>query len=98
MCLICKDKLEWNSEANQAFQDLKIAFITVLILIHSDFSKSFFLESGAFDYAFGAILSQKKDDERFHPIVFHSWKFITTEINYEIHDKEFLAIVDSFQE
>ena len=33
----------------------------------------------------------------FHPLIFYSWKFTTAEINYEIHDKEFLAIVDSFQ-
>jgi hypothetical protein len=30
--------------------------------------------------------------------VFHSRKFTIAEINYEIHDKELLAIVDSFQE
>jgi hypothetical protein len=67
-------------------------------LIHPDFSKPFYLESGAFDYVLGAILSQKREDKRLHPVAFHSRKFTTTEINYEIHDKELLAIVDSFQE
>ena len=31
------------------------------------------------------------------PNAFHSQKFEVAEINYEIHDKKLLAIVDSFQ-
>jgi len=32
-----------------------------------------------------------------HPVAFHSRKFSPAEINYEIHDKELLAIVDAFK-
>jgi hypothetical protein len=95
-CFTCKDKLEWNAGANQAFQDLKTAFTTVPILIHPDFSKPFFLESDASDYTLETILSQNRNDERLHPVAFHSRKFIAAEIDYEIYDKELLAIVDSF--
>jgi hypothetical protein len=84
-------------EADQAFQNLKSAFTTTPILIYSDFSKPFFLESDASDYALEAVLSQNEEDGRLHSVAFHSRKFTTAEINYEIHDKEFLAIVDSFQ-
>jgi hypothetical protein len=66
------------------------------ILIHPDFLKPFFLKNDAFDYALKAVLSQKGMDERLHPIVFHSRKFTTVKINYEIHDKELLTIVNSF--
>ena len=31
-----------------------------------------------------------------HPVTFHSRKFDAAEINYEIHDKELLAILDTF--
>jgi hypothetical protein len=93
-----KDKLEWNAETNQAFETLKKAFATAPILTHPDFQKSFFLETDASDFALGAILSQPNKDGRLHPVTFHSRKFIAAEINYEIHDKELLAIVDSFQE
>jgi hypothetical protein len=96
--LTCKDKLEWSARADQAFQDLKIDFTTAPILVHSDFSKPFFLESDAFDYALRAVLFQKKEDKRLHPVAFHSRKFTVVEINYEIHNKELLVIVDSFQE
>ena len=37
-------------------------------------------------------------DGKLHPVAFYSRKFSAAEINYEIHDKELLAIVDSFQE
>jgi hypothetical protein len=97
-CLTYKDKLEWSSGVNQAFQDLKTAFTTTPILIHLDFSKPFFLESDAFDYALRAVLSQNEEDGRLHPVAFHSRKFTTAEINYKIHDKEISAIVDSFQD
>jgi hypothetical protein len=97
MRLTCKDKLEWNAGADQAFQDLKIAFTTAPILVHLDFSKPFFLESDTSDYALGAVLFQKGKDKQLHSIAFHSIKFTAVEINYEIHDKEILAIVDSFQ-
>ena len=56
------------------------------------------MEIDASDIALKAIFSQLGDGEKLHPVAFHSWKFSATEINYEIHDKELLAIVESFQE
>ena len=96
--LTCKDKLDWNSNAEKAFQLLKIAFTTAPVLVHPDSSKPFFMETDAFDFALGAILSQLGDGEKLHPVAFHSLKFSAAEIIYEIHHKELLAIVDSFQE
>jgi hypothetical protein len=93
-----KNKLEWSAEVDQAFQDLKTAFTTTPILIHSDFSKPFFHESDSSNYAIETVLSQKGEDERLHPVAFHTRKFTAIEINYKIHDKELLTSVDSFQE
>ena len=56
------------------------------------------METDASDFALGAVLSQMSIDGKLHPVVFYSRKFFAAEINYEIHDKELLAIVDSFQE
>jgi hypothetical protein len=55
------------------------------------------VETDASDFALGAVLSQKGDDGRLYLVVFHSRKFTLAEINYEIHDKELLAIVDCFK-
>jgi hypothetical protein len=55
------------------------------------------VETDASDFALGATLSQRGDDQKLHPNAFHARKFSPAEINYEIHDKELLAIVDLFK-
>jgi len=96
--LTCEDKLDWNQEAEKAFQTLKKAFTTTPILIHPDFSKPFFMETDALDFALRVVLSQLGENGQLHPIAFHSRKFNATKINYEIYDKELLVTVNSFQE
>ena len=47
----------------------------------------------------GAVLSQKNlEDEKWHPIAFLSKSLSPVEQNYEIHDKEMLAIVQALEE
>jgi hypothetical protein len=41
------------------------------------------------------VLSQQGDDQFWHPVAFFSKTMASTELNYEIHDKEMLAIVRS---
>ena len=55
------------------------------------------IETDASDFALGAILSQYLG-KRHHPVAFHSRKLNNAEGNYEIHDKELLAILDAFKE
>jgi hypothetical protein len=68
--LTYKNKLKWSSGVDQVFQDLKTAFTTTPILIHLDFSKPFFLESDASDYALGAVLSQNRRTDDFTLLYF----------------------------
>ena len=93
-----KEKFIWDDKTEEAFQILKQAFTSAPILIHADLSKPFYLEADASDFALGSVLSQYGDDGRLHPIAFCSRKFSTAEINYEIYDKELLAIIDAFEE
>ena len=55
------------------------------------------METDASDFALGTVLSQHDDENQLHPVALHSRKFSPAEINYEIHDKELLAVVDSFK-
>jgi len=66
-------------------------------LAHFDPAKPVIIETDASDFAIGAVLSQRDEENRLHPVAFHSRKFQPAEINYEIHDKELLAIVDAFK-
>jgi len=87
----------WTAEANKAFQELKNLFTTAPILAHFNAQKLVIIETDASDFVIGAILSQQDEDGRLHPVAFHSRKFQSAEINYEIHDKELLAVVDAFK-
>lgn len=93
-----KAKLEWSKEAKALFDALKKEFTSVPNLYDVDFSKAFFMEKNASDFALDAVLLQIEVDDKLHPIAFYSRKFSAAEINYEIYDKELLTIVDSFQE
>ena len=44
-----------------------------------------------------AILSTRTSDGDLHPIAFHSRTFTAPELNYDVHDKELLAIFEAFQ-
>jgi hypothetical protein len=97
--LLKKDtKFVWNSTAQQAFDLLKKLFTTAPILCHADPFKEFTLETDASNYAISGILSQVQNDGLLHPVGFYSRKMTSSEKNYEIHDKELLAIISCFKE
>jgi hypothetical protein len=90
-------KFEWSVDCQKAFDTLKEKFSTAPILMYPDQSKKFIVETDASDFALGAVLSQLDADGVTHPVAFHSRKLDKCEINYEIHDKELLAIKDAFE-
>jgi len=51
------------------------------------------VEADALDYAMGGVLSTKCKDGKWRPVAFISKSLNTTEQNYEIHDKEMLAVI-----
>ena len=74
-------------------------FVEAPILRHFDPSLQPIMETDASDFAIGAILSQRfPEDDKLHPTAFMSRKMQPAEINYEVHDKELLAIVAAFKE
>jgi len=87
----------WSKEAQAAFEELKERFTSAPILAHFDPTKPVIIETDASDFAIGAVLSQRDEENRLHPVAFHSRKFQPAEINYEIHGKELLAVVDAFK-
>jgi hypothetical protein len=55
------------------------------------------VETDASDYALVAILSIVNSDGEVHPMAFLSHTFSSAELNYNIHDKELLAIFEAFK-
>ncbi|MBW0467670.1 hypothetical protein O181_007385 [Austropuccinia psidii MF-1] len=79
-------------EALSHFQVLKEAFTTAPFLSHLNTSLPTIVETDAFDYALGAVLSQVNDSGK-NPIAFDSCKLLPDELNYEFYEKELLGIV-----
>src|SRR5665213_3596868 len=88
----------WGPQEQGAFEEIKRRFTTGPILATFDPEKPSTVETDASDFAIGACLSQPNLAGKLHPIAFYSRKFSGAEINYDIHDKELLAIVASFKE
>ena len=87
----------WGKEQDEAFEALKRRFTSAPILAHFYPDRRTVIETDASDFVLGAILSQYLG-KRLHPVAFHSRKLNDAERNYEIHDKELLAILDAFKE
>jgi len=74
-------------------------FTTGPILTHfDDDTRSTKLETDASDFALGAVLCELCEDEKWHPVVFHSRNFSPAAINYDVHDKEIAAIEAALKE
>ncbi len=56
------------------------------------------METDTSDFALGAILSQFGIDGLLHLVTFYSQKLTSAEINYQVYDKELLAIITVFKQ
>ena len=92
--LVKKDKKwEWTEKEERAFKELKERFTKELVLAAPDIDKKMRIEVDASDYAMGGVLSIECEDGLWRPVAFLSKSLNETERNYEIHDKEMLAII-----
>ncbi|KAJ1597147.1 hypothetical protein NDA14_007187 [Ustilago hordei] len=85
-------KFELPEEAQQAFHKLIQAFTSAGVLQHFDYHLPTRLETDASDFAIAGVLKQEHEG-RWHPVAFYSRKMSSAKKNYEIHDKELLAVV-----
>src|SRR5207302_803662 len=89
---------KWTIDCQQAFDHLKQAFTSAPILVHFDFEGEIIVETDASDLTSAGVLSQLKKEGIIYPVAFFSTKHLPAEYNYEIYDKELLAIVQAFEQ
>jgi hypothetical protein len=63
--------------------------MTAPILTHFNAKHQCIVETDTSNFALGAVLTPKEDDNMLHPIPYYSTTFSPAEINYEIHNKNF---------
>src|SRR5258708_3587904 len=83
----------WGSPEQKAFDALKKAVTSAPVLTFPSQSSRFCLECDASNFATRVVLSQAQADGTHQPIAFMSKGFSDAECNYQIHDKEMLAIM-----
>ena len=90
---------QWNTHAEESFDSLRKALTTAPILRHFNANEPIIVETDASDMAIGGCLIQKDpEDQKEHPVAYYSRKLTSAEINYEVHDKELLAVVACLRE
>src|SRR5258707_12216832 len=60
--------------------------------------RAYLVEADSSGYAMGAVLSQMREDGRWHPITFISKGLSPAERNYDIYDKEMLTVIHALDQ
>ena len=72
--------------------NLKNKVTSTPVLRSPELDKQFEVEVDASGYAIGAVLLQRKEDGKKHPIAYYSATLNAAERNYDIYELEYLAI------
>ncbi len=90
---------QWTEEAEKALCKLKDRFTSAPVLTIPDPELPFIVEVDASEVGVGAILSQRViKDNKVHPCAFFSHKLSPAERNYEIGNRELLAVKLALEE
>ncbi|KAI3356745.1 hypothetical protein L3Q82_003428 [Scortum barcoo] len=93
------DEWKWNPKAEEAFRRLKELFTTAPILMVPDPVLQFVVEVDASNKGVGAVLSQRcATDNHIHPCAFLSHKLTPAKRNYDVGNRELLAIKVALEE
>ena len=89
-----KKEWKWKEEHQRAFEELKEKITSQPVLSLPRREGKFRVETDASGYTIRGVSSQEQD-EKWKPIAFLSRTMQPAELNYEIYDKELLAIVEA---
>jgi hypothetical protein len=92
-------EFRWTEREETAFQQLKQKFMEEPILASYDPEKETRVEPDSSGWASGGVLSQFDTNQQlWHPVAFFSTKHLPAECNYDIKEKELLAIIKCLKE
>ena len=88
---------EQTLEVETAFQDLKKRYISKPILIYFNIEKALIVETDVSNRAIRAQLRQLDKNRVLRLVAYFSRQLYRVELNYDVYNKELLAIVEMFQ-
>ena len=86
-------KIQWNNELENAFNEMKRMVSEETFLNYPDWSKKFTVHTDASDKQLGAVISQDNK-----PIAFFSRRLSKAQRNYTTTEKELLSIVECLKQ
>lgn len=87
-----KRPIQWSTEAIEAFNTCKTEFANVTILTHPRANAVLALTTDASDYAIGAVLEQREENNSWAPVAYFSKRLSSSQQNYSTYDRELLAM------
>ncbi len=94
-----KMTFRWSNAAEAAFTKLRGRFVSAPILRAPDPTRQFVVEVDASEVGVGAVLSQRAtSDDKVHPCAFFSHRLSPAERNYDIGNRELLAVKLALEE
>ena len=87
-----KEACSLSLKAKEVFKQLKLELMKAPVLAFANYSKPFLLETDASKGGLGAVLLQKGEDGKYHPIAYGSKALSRSEKNYHSLKLEFLAL------
>ena len=96
---IVKKNQKWDQTKRQekAFRKLKERFTKEPVLAAPDLDKKMRMEVVVLDYTMGGVLFMEYENEKWKPVAYLSKSLNKTEKNYEIYDKEILAVIKGLE-
>jgi hypothetical protein len=88
----------WTAKCEAAFEKLKTAMVTAPVLMYYDPTLKTRIETDASDGVVAGQMLQLFPDGEWHPIAYYSCAMDEHEMNYDIHDKEMLAVITALRE
>jgi len=95
---------QWNESQERAFKTLKTLMCQRPVLTQPDYTQPFVVHTDASAYGVGAILLQEGEKStttnskpKLHPLAYYSASFIQAERNYDIYERELLAVVKALK-
>ena len=92
---LTRKEQKWEQKIRQkkSFEELKKRFTIKLMLVVPDLDRKIRMEVNALDFVIEGVLSIECENRRWRPVVYLSKSLNKTEKNYEIHNKEILAVI-----
>ena len=89
----------WTTDCEATFRELRSQIMSAPVLTLPNDKQPFRVKADSLDFTSGGVLLQlSEEDKKWHPIAFLSKSLTSMQRNYEVHDKELLAIIQCLQQ